>query len=197
VALVTVALASLTTACGGSSTKVSGPSTTTTTVAGRAAFVSCMEKQGIPASAATRFGGRPGGGGAPGGSVPNGSTPRTPSSLPAGVTQNQLRTALQACRGLLPRGAGFGGANRANSPAAAAYRNCLQLHGVTLPAPGTRTTTTTAPGSSTTGGAGNGGRGFGGLDTSNPTVRAALAACAALRPAPGGTTTTSTTATSS
>ena len=131
----------------------------------------------------------------------------TPPSLPAGVTQAQLRAARQACRSLLPAGSGFGGGNRVTSPAAAAYRNCLQLHGVTLPTPGSRTTSTTAVGSSTTapppststgnGGAGNGGRGFGGLDTSNPTVQAALAACASLRPAPGGTTTSSTTGTSS
>jgi hypothetical protein len=172
---------------------VSGPSTTTTTVAGQAAFVSCMERQGIPASAATRLGGRPGGAGPAGGSVPSGSAPGTPPSLPAGVTQAQLRTALRACRGLLPPGAGSGGGIRANSPAAAAYRNCLQLHGVTLPPPGSRTSTTTAAGSTTTGGAGNGGRGIGGLDTSNPTVQAALAACAPLRPAPGATTTTTST----
>ncbi|MGI8752935.1 MAG: hypothetical protein ACR2MN_11600 [Acidimicrobiales bacterium] len=218
-ALAAVTLASLTAACGGS-TKVSA---TATTVKGQTAFVSCMEKQGIPASAATRLGGRrsgTGGPGGPGGPGASGSPPAgsgapgraTPSSLPAGVTQTQVRAGLRACRGLLPAGTGFGGGNRITSPAAAAYRNCLELHGVTLPTPGSRTTTTTAVGSSTTvppptapsststgsAGPGYGGRGLGGLDRSNPTVNAALTACASLRPAPGGaTTTTSTTGASS
>lgn len=225
VALVTLALAGLTTACGGSTKVVSGPSTTATTVKSQAAFVSCLEKQGIPASAATQLGTRPRGGG-PGGSAPAGSPSSggaaagsggaTRPSLPAGVTQAQLRSAEQACRSVLPAGSGFGGGGRFTSPALAAYRNCLQLHGVTLPTPGSRTSTTTAAGSATTAssstttssttpgtagpgpaGPGNGGPGLGGLDTSNPTVQAALTACAALRPAPGGTTTSSTTAASS
>lgn len=215
VALAAVTLAALTTACGGSSKVVSGPSTTATTVKGQAAFVSCMEKQGIPASAATQYGARRSRAGAPGDTTPGGSAPAggaasgggggTPPSLPDGVTQAQLRTALQACRSLLPAGSGLGRGNRLNSPAEAAYRNCLQVHGVTLPTPGSRTSTTTAAGSSTTStapsstAAGNGGPGIGGgLDTSDPAVKAALAACAPLRPAPGGaTTTSSTTATSS
>ncbi|MDQ2727045.1 MAG: hypothetical protein M3Y91_04070 [Actinomycetota bacterium] len=211
-------LASLTAGCGGS-TKVSGPSTSATTATGQAAFVSCMEKQGIPGTAATSLAGRrgrAGGAGGPGGSAPgsapagsDGSGRATTPSLSAGVTQAQLRAALQACRSLLPAGAGFG--RGVTSPAAAAYRNCLRLHGVTFPAPGSRTSTTTVAGSSTTtpastttsstttagGGPGTGGRGLGGLDTSNPTVQAALTACAPLRPAPGGTTTSSTTGASS
>ncbi len=63
-----------------------------------------------------------------------GSARPTPS-LPAGVTQAQYQAALQACRSQLPAGGGFGRGG-ANSAAFAAYRNCLQLHGVTLPAAG-------------------------------------------------------------
>jgi hypothetical protein len=114
----------------------------------------------------------------------------TPSSLPAGVTTQQFEAAMTACRSLLPAG---GGQNFQNSPAFAAYRNCLQLHGVTLPKAGQgnggggQTPGSTTPGAP---------RGFGGLDTTNPTVQAALKACAALRPAggpgQGGSTTTPT-----
>jgi hypothetical protein len=179
-------------ACGGSSTKAtSSPSTTAKAgTASTAAYTSCLEQHGIPSSAASQLaaGGRRGlGGGGARGPESGG----TPPSLPGGVTAAQLRTANQACRSLDPNRGRFGG-GPLNSAAFAAYRNCLQLHGVTLPMPGS--STTTAPGSSSSSSTPGGGRGFGGLDPNNPTVQAAMQACAALRPGTSGSTTSTTTA---
>jgi hypothetical protein len=86
--------------------------------------------------------------------------------------QKTLQAARTACARYLPVGAGNGrlGGGR-NNAAFAAYRNCLKLHGVTL-APGTR------PSSAST------------------KTKAAIAACAALRPARGGGVQPSTTSTS-
>jgi len=182
---------------GGGSSKAAGASSASTSTtasgasAGFAAFTQCMTSHGIPASALRR--GTGGGNGPPaegaggppsgfsGSGAPSGSLP-TPS-LPAGVTQAQYQTAIQACGSQLPQGAGGG----ANSAQFAAYRNCLQLHGVTLPASGgppasDQTASSATGGSAPTPGLGN-------LDTTNPTVQAALKACASLRPAPGSTST--------
>jgi hypothetical protein len=96
----------------------------------------------------------------------------------------QYRTAFSDCRSELPTG-GFG-RGTFNSPQFAAYRNCLQLHGVTLPA---RPGGTPATGSSTTTTGGAPGGGF----ANNPAFRAARQACAALLPAgsaAGGSSTT-------
>ena len=151
---------------GGSAKSVAVSATTSTTAApagarGGQAFTQCMKSHGVTITGVR---------GLRGGS--------TSTTLPAGVTAAQFQQALQACRGQLPAGGG----NFQNSPAFAAYRNCLTLHGVTLPQPGS-STSSSVPG---------GGGGFGGLDRTNPTVQAALQACAALRPAggPGGSTTT-------
>jgi hypothetical protein len=170
-------------ACGGGSPKTAAvaPATTSTTAADQAgaasrqAYTQCMQSHGVDVSGLR---------GARGGS--------TPSSLPAGVTQQQFDQAMQACRSLLPAAGG----NFQNNPAFAAYRNCLMLHGVTLPAGGqggagaaTTTPAASTPGTTAVGGAG---RGLFGLDPNNPTVAAALQACAALRPASGGGGTTTT-----
>lgn len=197
--LATVTLASVAMACGGSTRVVTAPTTTAPTTASRTAFTACLVKQGIPAQAAATLGGRRAGAGGGGPNGTGGGGPGaggegggfTAPSLPAGVTQAQYRAALQSCRSLLP-GRGAGGRSGFNSAAGAAYRNCLQIHGVTVPTPGSRTSTTTAPGSPTS--TPGGGRGFGGLDTSNPTVRSAMAACAVLLPGRVATTTSSTTA---
>ncbi len=127
----------------------------------RTAYRQCLTAHGIPANAVGGIG-RGGGGGAgtgTGGTSPSSSIPRT---LPPGVTQSQLQAAVAACRSVAPQG------NLANSPQAAAYRNCLTVNGVTVAANG----------------------GLGTLNRSDPKVAAALTACAALRPArPGGSTT--------
>jgi hypothetical protein len=166
-AIVVIALAA--SGCSGGSGKSVAVSATTSTTAtpagarGGQAFVQCMKSHGVTITNARGFRG--------------GSTSTT---LPAGVTSAQFQQAMQACRSLLPTGGG--GGNFLNNPAFAAYRNCLQLHGVTLPQPGS-STSSSVPGA---------GGGLGGLDRTNPTVAAALQACAALRPAggPGGSTTT-------
>jgi hypothetical protein len=157
---------------GGSSKSVSATATTTTSTTPGARssqpFLQCMQSHGVNI---TNVRGLRGG--------------TTPSTLPAGVTPAQFQQALQACRSLLPAGGNF-----QNNPAFAAYRNCLTLHGVTLQRRGPGTT-----GPSTSSGAPGGGQGLGGLDLTNPTVQAAVQACAALRPSggPGGSTTTPTT----
>ncbi len=201
--------------CGGGSTKASASSPSTTApktggtgAAGFEAFTQCMVSHGIPASALqrTRPANTPPTTGADAGSTPATSTGgeaggtggnRTPPSLPAGVTQAQYQAALQACRSQLPAGGGGFGGGGANSAALAAYRNCLQLHGVTLPAAGQRPAgqpggTGQTPAS--TAGSSTSQPGFGGLNTSDPTVQAAMTACASLRPArtPGSTTSTTT-----
>jgi hypothetical protein len=85
------------------------------------------------------------------------------SEAPPGVDQNAWDSARKACASELPS---FGPRASGNS-AFQAYRNCLTEHGVTL-----------------SGGPG----GFGGIDTADPKVAAALATCAPLRPSgrPGG-----------
>lgn len=161
-----------------------------------------MESKGIPASALPTGKGRaasgsatptppsttpgqtfPAGGGFPArGGSRGGGIGRVPTSLPAGVTTAEYTSALSACRSTLPT---FGGP-AVNSPAFTAYRQCLQLHGLTVPA-GPRgagaTSTTTAPAETTT-------------TVSAATRQAAMAACAPLRPAaatPGAGGSTSTT----
>jgi hypothetical protein len=162
-------------ACGGGSNKTtaspaaSQATTTPTTAtngnrtAQRQAFNQCMQSHGVNSTNLRGLGGFRGGGNGPSDST-TGTGPTTTFTLPPGVTQAQLQAALQACRSLLPSGGNF-----QNNPAFAAYRNCLQLHGVTL---GT-------------------GQGQGqGLNQTNPTVQAAMQACAALRPRPSSTTST-------
>lgn len=127
-----------------------------------------MKSHGVTVTAGGRGGFR-GGGGPPGSDATGTTRPTTPTTLPPGVTQQQYDAAIQACRSLLPAP----GQNIANNPAFAVYRNCLQARGVTLPTPGQST------GSAATGG-------FGGLTNStDPTVQAALKACASLRPTGG------------
>jgi hypothetical protein len=162
-------------ACSSGSANASGSSTSTTAggsgSASFAAYESCLKSHGVTFS----LGGfRPGAGGTT--SPPSsGGTTRTTLSPSERTTFEKANT---ACASLRPKFNGSGAA----STAFAAYRNCLKLHGVTLPA-------------------GRGGFGGGGASTSTtstPKEQAALTACAALRPKggfgrgiPGSTTTTS------
>lgn len=184
-----VALSVGLTACGGASNAATSSSPTTTAPtssgsrAGFSAFESCLSKHGIPASALDFSRGfRPGG---TTGSTTSGTTPthRTPPSLPKGVTEQQFRSATQACRADLPNGGAFGGgAGGFNSAQFAAYRNCLSEHGVKLPTgPAGTSSSTSVP----AGGRGN--------FANNPTYQKAAKACAALRPKPTTDTTTTTT----
>ena len=57
---------------------------------------------------------------------------RTARAAPPGRPSRPIPGGLQACPSLLPTG-GFGGGGGLNSATTAAYRNCLTLHGVTIP----------------------------------------------------------------
>ncbi|HEX6395228.1 MAG TPA: hypothetical protein VFZ97_17480 [Acidimicrobiales bacterium] len=169
-------------ACGGGSSSAAG-SSSTTTVPGAGAetfprYTQCLESHGVPSSVAGAFAQRRG-------------LTQNPTSPPSGgftrpTIPAEYQAAFQACRTLRPNfGAGL------NSAAFAAYRNCLQLHGVSIPTP------TTAPGQ-TSGQepSGGGPRGAFSQLQNSPTFKAAQQACAALLPNRGSTTTTTTPAAS-
>jgi hypothetical protein len=187
-----IALSVILAACGGSSSSTASPTTSTSPstatspstsggagtarAGGSAAFAKytqCLTSHGVPASA-TGFGGRR----RPGTATTPGATtvPATRPTIPA-----QYQAAFKSCASLLPRGGGgFFGGGQANSAQAAAYRNCLTIHGVTLPS-----TPSTTPGQTRPAG------GFGGGQfANNPTFQAAQKACASLLPARTGATTT-------
>jgi hypothetical protein len=181
IALPLIGVALLATACGGGSTKTSSSATSSTTAptgsagstaaASRAKFTQCLESHGVPASVASAGFGRRGAGGATSSTTTGGSSANGSSAL------SKYQAAFTACRSDLP--AGFGRGGNFNSAALAAYRNCLEIHGVTVP--------TTTPGSSGSGGGFGGG--FGAASRS-PAFQAAQKACASLLPARTGPTTT-------
>lgn len=143
-----------------------------------AAYTACLQKNGVtitmpsggarmrPSDGAGRPSGMPSGmprpsgsaGARGGGGFPGGGGGFT---KPAGVDQATWDKAQAACASVRPSfGAGQGrGGNGAN----AAYRNCLQQHGVTL--------------------------GEGGLNTTDPTVKKAEETCKVLRPTASATPT--------
>jgi hypothetical protein len=183
-----LALSVLLAACGGSSKTATGSSTTTapsgSASASFAKYTACLESHGVPASAASSL---LGGGRGPGASSASGSGGSSGSAAAGSTTRptisSQYQSAFGACRSDLPTG-GFAGGGGFNSAASAAYRNCLTLHGVTIPS----TPPTTAAGSSGQGG-GSGGA-FSAL-RNNPKFQAAEKACASLLPArPGASATT-------
>lgn len=171
------ALVLLAAACGGSASTTAASTTTppTTTAGGNAAnrlaaFRACMQSHGVtlPANARLGGGGRFGGGT---GSTTDTTGPAPTTTLPPGVTEQQWQAAVTACASTLP--------TRQNNPQVQIYINCLNSYlsshgGTTIP---------TGAGA----GALFGGRGASGdTTTTNPTLQAALAHCAALRPAFGG-----------
>jgi hypothetical protein len=178
IALPLIGVALLATACGGGSTKTSSSASTSTTApagsstaaASRAKFTQCLESHGVPASVASAGFGRRGAGGSTSSTTTGGTAPGRSSLF------TQYQSAFNACRSDLP--SGFGGGGNFNSAAFAAYRNCLEIHGVTVP--------TTQPGSSGTGGF-SGGLG---AASRSPAFQAAQKACASLLPARPGPTTT-------
>lgn len=161
------AVALLAAACGGSGGAASSSgksgSTPTSTHASKSrpsssdsAFIACLRRHGVNVSS---FGHRPTGG------VGSG-----PSFGTGGFNDSSFSGAFSACAKYRPSGAsGFGGRNRT---AYTAYRNCLERHGVTLPSGGFF--------------AASGSPSANALNTSNPKVKAALSACAALRPSFAG-----------
>jgi hypothetical protein len=151
-------------ACSSGSANAAGSGSTSTTTKGAAnasftAYANCLKSHGVNFTGG--FGGF--GGGGTGGPPPSGSTTRPTLS----ATQRAAFTkAESACASLRPK---FNGGGGAGSTQFAAYRNCLKLHGVTLPSgrggfPGSGTSTST---------------------TSTPKVQAAMTACASLRPKGG------------
>jgi hypothetical protein len=97
--------------------------------------------------------GQPGGSGLGGGGVGGGFS----TAAPAGVDQAAWQKAQDACASLRPT-ARPGRSGSANNSAMTAYRNCLSEHGVTA-STGTNQ-----------------------LNSADPTVAAAMSACAPLRP---------------
>ena len=186
-------------ACGGGSSSASSGSPTTSVPAttapnaSRAAalqkYTQCLTSHGVPSTVAGGlFGRRPGG---TSGSSSGAGSGSTPTSRPAGTRPTipaQYQAAFQACNSLRPTfgGGGFGaGGGGFNSATFAAYRNCLTIHGVTLP-----TTPTTKPGQTPpTSGAGR--AGIGSL-ANNPKFQAAAKACASLLPARTGSSASTT-----
>jgi hypothetical protein len=167
-------------ACGGGGTSSASGTPSTTAPSGSAsltAYVQCLESHGVPSSVASTFGQRRRGQGPGAGSTDTSPPLSPPQSFTRPTIPSQYQGALQACRNLRPA---FGGVN---SAAFAAYRNCLQLHGVTVPTP------TTGPGG--TGGAGGFGAALGQVQN-DPNFKAAQQACAALAPTRAGATTATT-----
>ena len=162
-------------ACGSSS--ASGANASSTKPSGRAsrtAYSNCLKQHGVTLPNFT---------GGTGGPPAGGETPPsfTPGSGAGGFRSNPaFQKAATACKSLRPSGGfgGFGGSGGFNSSAFAAYRNCLSLHGVTLPTGGSRPAAGSTPPST--------------INQSSPAVQAALQACAALRPSASSSTTTTT-----
>jgi hypothetical protein len=101
----------------------------------------------------------PGDGQGPGGQGPGGQGGFLGEQAPDGVDQATWDAARTACESVRPTGGpGQGGPRGGNDSAFAAYRNCLADHGVTA---------TQRPDD---------------LNTDDPTVAAAVEACAVLRP---------------
>jgi len=129
------------------------------------AFQKCLSKHGLKLPA------RGGSSGGP----PSGFSGGTPPSFggSGGFGGNsKAQAALKQCASLQPKGGFPGGAGGSSSTAFASYRNCMKLHGVTVPSvtPGSSTSTPST------------------VDTSSPTYQAAQAACKALLPTETGTT---------
>ncbi|MBT8228320.1 MAG: hypothetical protein HKP61_22635 [Dactylosporangium sp.] len=146
-------------------------------------FATCMREHGVDIGqmnpSARPSGARPSGqfsGGPPNGQLPDGSARPRPSGsgrsdasgrpggpgggfgdqMPPGVDEATWNEALEACASLRPSGDARGQGNRDDS-ATAAYLNCLSEHGVTA--------TSVAD-----------------LESTDPTVAAAMQACLALQP---------------
>jgi hypothetical protein len=164
-ALAAVTVGALVAGCGSSPASAPAASNDSSGGDAFAAYTACLQRNGV--TLPTR-GPRPSGSGSPR-PRPSG-TGRAPgggfgggflgTQAPAGVDQQAWTRAMAACASVRPSfSRGPGGGNNS---AFAAYRNCLSDHGVTL--------------------------GGGGLNSSDPTVAAAMTACAPLRPTggPGG-----------
>jgi hypothetical protein len=155
-AAVGLGMVGLVAGCGGTS---GGPAAPASGAAGGfQAYADCLRQHGVTIAVPS---GRPSG--RPSGVRPSGDRSRVPGGggfpgfggePPSGVDQATWEAAQQACASVRPSFGGGGG----NNGAFTAYRNCLSDHGVTMSA------------------------GPGQLNSADPKVAAALAACAPLRP---------------
>lgn len=166
-------------ACGGSSS-----ASTSTAKAGNSsgngnqasaadmqAYRECLAKNGVsmptpPANGESR--------------PPSGESDGTPPSMP---DQSTMQAAQKACADLAPAG----GTNPGAAPGGGgqemqAFAQCLTKNGVTLPDPSQSGAPPANPGSNEAGATQPSDRGPLGLDTSDPTVKAAVAACADVAP---------------
>lgn len=164
-------------ACGGGSPDSSGGGTAGADGGGNQAFtayIDCMQKNGVTITLPSR-GPRAGGAsrgpgeGLPPGGFPSGMPRPSDSAFPRGngfpgggflrkpdgVDDATWQKAQSACASVRPS---FGGNRSGGNGANAAYRNCLQQHGVT-------------PGETP-------------LNTTDPTVKKAMETCKVLRPTP-------------
>jgi len=186
-ALLTVGALALTlAACGGGSPKTpssnssksasTSSSGSSSTKASTTAYSACLKQHGASFNI-PRGGFRPGAGGPPGGGSGGPPGGGAGGSFPRGATgasgfaggNSKFAKAFAACASLRPKGSSFGGRGALNSTAFTAYRNCLKLHGFSFP-------------SGATGASGATGT----FNRSNPKLKAALSACAPLRPGSTG-----------
>ena len=153
-------------ACGSSSsasssTTAASPATSGSGSPSITAFFSCLKQHGVSIAGPSTSGGAPTGSFPAGGAPPAGTGGRSPGQF----NSPKFKKASAACASLRPKQ--FAPAGGASSPKFAAYRNCLKIHGVTLPSATSRSGGSTPP---TT------------LGTTDPKVKAALAACSSLQP---------------
>ena len=171
--LVAAALAVLTACGGGAGGKPAASSSSNANAL--EAYTTCLSQNGIKLPSFARLSGRPSarpsgeprssrspGSGFGAGGFGTGGILGDENNPPQGVDAATWKAALTACASKRPT---FSGGNQNNS-AFAAYRNCLQDHGVTL-----------NPGSA--------------LRTADPKAAAALKTCAPLRPTPNGSSSAS------
>jgi hypothetical protein len=156
-----------------STTSKSSAASKKTTSSSFTAYRNCLSQHGVTLPNFSRgnhgTGASPGTGGFTGGTAPSGAG----GGFRGAANNPKFAAAEKACASLRPKGGfggGFGGRGGVSSTAFAAYRNCLKLHGVTLP---TRGTSSNSPPST--------------ADTSSAAYQAAAAACASLRPTPPST----------
>lgn len=161
------------------------------------AYSNCMKQHGV------NFGGFHGGGSRQPGSGGGTSSTSSSGTGTGGTGANNgyfhnlttnpaFKKAEAACAGLRPKYSSNGfSRNSAAAEKFAAYSNCLKLHGVNLPTPTKKTSGTTGSSTSTAPSSTPGISPLSStLNSSNPTVKAALAACASLKPifSPPGST---------
>lgn len=165
-------------ACGGSSsastsTAKAGNSSGTGNQASAAdmqAYRECLAKNGVSMPTPP----------ADGEASPSGQSEQTPPSMP---DQSTMQAAQKACADLAPAGGmNPGGAPGAGGQEMQAYTQCLTEKGVTLPDRSQSGAPPANPGSNEAGATQPSDRGPFGLDTSDPTVKAAVAACADVAP---------------